>query len=1035
MGNHTNNNQNQISNNVILDNASNNNSINIINSNSNIIHSNNNNMMNINNSLFPHFIWIDYNINSEENSFYKMKLKNKNFSLIECHTIEQGLTEIKKIKFEKVILMLSKRMFNDFINSFEKEKNEICCSLNIIVFTKREKKNLIEEICNNSKKISSGYLFNKTNIFYDFHQIEEFLNKKYKSHSPHFEIIDEDNKFYYNEKMDCYEKIENFENLILPIYFHKIIEPITLEEIHSFNYYLSTSFKEAQKLISDFESIPEMPIEIVCKYWAKIYTLEAGKFYSILNKGLRDKKFKLFLPFVKMMYEGVKKKSLIPITNEKLYSGGIIMNKELELLRNNLNSNINNNDLPNVIYYFKSFKSFSKKKEQAEKFMKNRSNDSTLIMFIIKENNNIEEEFISNAYIKEYSKYPQEEEVLFFPFSAFEVENIEDENNHVNIYLKYLGRYKSYIEDKKRNPLADIPISQFGRDINEMGLIKYKFHKFWEVKEELLLDKDSSCLLCLKKNIILISVGKIIKLYRLNSERVSFNIDVHNKEINDLLKINENIFISSSEDQTIKFIKLFDNFSGYNILKNIKIHLNAVNQTINLRRNNLYASCSNDNSIKVFKYDVTDDKNNDIIVENSLYNNNAFLTICELTNFNIISISKDGNLKFWEYKDYNYNNIMVLKGFRNCLHNCIFLINDEIVLIGTKKNVIFVNAIKMQKIKKYSLDYNAYSICYFKGSIFLGLKDRINSCLLYEYKTEIINEETNLECIGKGRDIVQDKITYICALDEKTISTSNNNKFIKIWKETEKKPETLLFGNNQIYNLDEDYDSDNVNLDITPGGENEIIGGNNETPRGDDENQDEVIKNNMEDIKTPKGEVDISSEIKINNPFGENKMSINKDNNQDIKNDKTDNLNLTINFEVENGLKTTLSCEKEMTLEQLFILFFKKINFEEINDSESNILFLYNSKELYIKDKAKIKDILKDNSKIVVIDKNECLSRNKIDLKTSKGQEYKISVYSKESMHTLFKKYLEKIGKPEILYKFNILKDINFEDFLKKLSE
>ena len=140
MGNHTNNNQNQVSNNVILDNASNNNSINIINSNSNIIHSNNNNMMNINNSQFPHFIWIDYNINSEENNFYKMELKNKNFSLIECHTIEQGLTEIKKIKIEKVILMLSKRMFNDFIYSFEKEKNEICCSLNIIVFTKKEKK-------------------------------------------------------------------------------------------------------------------------------------------------------------------------------------------------------------------------------------------------------------------------------------------------------------------------------------------------------------------------------------------------------------------------------------------------------------------------------------------------------------------------------------------------------------------------------------------------------------------------------------------------------------------------------------------------------------------------------------------------------------------------------------------------------------------------------------------------------------------------------------------------------------------------------
>ena len=47
-------------------------------------------------------------------------------------------------------------------------------------------------------------------------------------------------------------------------------------------------------------------------------------------------------------------------------------------------------------------------------------------MFIINENN-IEEEFVSNAYIKEYSKF-QKEEVLFFPFSSFEIEKIEDEN-------------------------------------------------------------------------------------------------------------------------------------------------------------------------------------------------------------------------------------------------------------------------------------------------------------------------------------------------------------------------------------------------------------------------------------------------------------------------------------------------------------------------------------------------------------------------------------------------------------------------------
>ena len=221
--------------------------------------------------------------------------------------------------------------------------------------------------------------------------------------------------------MECFEKIENYEELILPIYFHKLIEDITIEEIHNFNYYLC-SFEEAKKLISQLENIPEMPIEIICKYWAKIYTLEKGKFYAVLNHGLREKKFKLFLPFVKMMYEGVKKKVFTSIKDEVLYSGGLISKKELQELRNNLN-NINNNDLPKIIYYFKSFKSFSKSRQIAESFMKNLTEDTTFVFFVV-DKNNIEEEFISNAYIKEFSKFEYEDEVLFFPFSSFEVDKL-----------------------------------------------------------------------------------------------------------------------------------------------------------------------------------------------------------------------------------------------------------------------------------------------------------------------------------------------------------------------------------------------------------------------------------------------------------------------------------------------------------------------------------------------------------------------------------------------------------------------------------
>ena len=65
--------------------------------------------------------------------------------------------------------------------------------------------------------------------------------------------------------------------------------------------------------------------------------------------------------------------------------------------------------------------------------MKNPGNDSTRLLFIV-DTSHIEEEFVSNAYIKDFSKFKDEDEVLFFPFSSFEVYKIENKENYVNIY-------------------------------------------------------------------------------------------------------------------------------------------------------------------------------------------------------------------------------------------------------------------------------------------------------------------------------------------------------------------------------------------------------------------------------------------------------------------------------------------------------------------------------------------------------------------------------------------------------------------------
>ena len=450
------------------------------------------NSNNSNSNVDPELIWIDYNIDKEENALYQ-KLFNEMLPYKGFKTIIEGINEIKKIKFKKVMLMLTSSTFYDFIPLFEREKKGLFCCLNVIVFTRKEKIAEIENFCKENKKLSSGYLFDTTKIFDDIEKIIEYIEQTKKKHikfTDHFETINNDNKIYFfDNKIDNFEKINNFEELILPIYFHKSIEPITREEILNFNYYISTLYDgkndTIKNLIAQFDNIPEMPIEIICKYWAYIYTLEGKNynhnFYLILNTGLRENFYKLFLPFIKMMYEGLKRKVFTSVKNEELYSGGIISNKELQKIKNNLNNNSNNNNLPKVIYYIRAFKSFSKNRAISEDFIKDSSEESTGLLFIIlnDQSNNIiiEDEFVSNAYMGDFSEFAGEEEVLFFPFSSFEIVKIEDKvtstKKYVIIYLKYLGRYKKYIEEKKSTEtmLRDIPISQFGRDITEIGLI------------------------------------------------------------------------------------------------------------------------------------------------------------------------------------------------------------------------------------------------------------------------------------------------------------------------------------------------------------------------------------------------------------------------------------------------------------------------------------------------------------------------------------------------------------------------------------
>ena len=147
-----------------------------------------------------------------------------------------------------------------------------------------------------------------------------------------------------------------------------------------------------------------------------------------------------------------------------------------------------------------------------------------------------------------------------------------------------------------------------------------------------------------------------------------------------------------------------------------------------------------------------------------------------------------------------------------------------------------------------------------------------------------------------------------------------------------------------------------------------------------------------------------------------------------------DDTKLNIRFNLSTGLNVTLTCEKDITVEKLIQIFFQKFNYD-FNNYDGSIYFLYNGQNLNVHSQEKIINILHNNALITVIDVQNLLATiDHFNLMTLDGKEYNISIPSKGNLFSLLKIYYEKIGKSVNESDFTFLKDIAFEDFIKKLS-
>ena len=349
-------------------------------------------------------------------------------------------------------------------------------------------------------------------------------------------IIENVNKFGEEDGKDSiqynFEIIVNKNQLILPIFLLFYVKKPVENQIVDFNKYILSHYSKSPQLVNLFEQLNflfKIPNEVLSKFWVRAYTSESN-FYKDMNKDLRLNKVNKYLPFIHMMYEGVKIKSLTFKYKNKLYRGTYFDEKEILLLEASLK--IKKPNLPGSIVYSKIFLSFSNDLKIAMKFKKN-------VLLVIEEFKEDCSIYPASAEIKKYSFFKKEEEILIFPFSCFEIKEIKkktEEKDESKIYyeisLRYLGKYEKLFKGEDPIDLIEnIPQDSFlAQQVFKTGIIDEKFNNIFYKKNRKNIGPDNNMIYDMIKN----------KIFFDNIKLISFNDNEENLKEKEIKNKNNN---------------------------------------------------------------------------------------------------------------------------------------------------------------------------------------------------------------------------------------------------------------------------------------------------------------------------------------------------------------------------------------------------------------------------------------------------------------------------------------------------------------
>ena len=191
--------------------------------------------------VISNVMWIDKNVDNEENKGYRKYLESIWYLKLKCFkNINEAIEYLKEIQFVETKIIISGRLYIEFINIFIENFKEINVIPKIIIFTNNKKL----FIKNNEKYLEfiNHSFYNYGGIKTTFEEIKNFLI------NPNFE--NKSNKRQEEDIHMIFEYIDSKDKLALPLFYKILIKSSSNDKIEDYTKKIYEKYSKENKDIN-----------------------------------------------------------------------------------------------------------------------------------------------------------------------------------------------------------------------------------------------------------------------------------------------------------------------------------------------------------------------------------------------------------------------------------------------------------------------------------------------------------------------------------------------------------------------------------------------------------------------------------------------------------------------------------------------------------------------------------------------------------------------------------------------------------------